>query len=680
MRKIKALLTTIVLLLCSTPNFAYDFRVDGICYNKLSSTTVEVTSGTNKYSGEVAIPETVTYEGSTYSVTRIGASTFSGCPRLTSISIPNSVTSIGVWAFYNCSSLTSISIPNSVTSIGDYAFRDCSSLTSMTIGTGVLKIGSSQCTPVKTIWLTNTPPEGYKYLAGKINYVANEQYSFSNMKVYPYLSSLFEADGVKYVPVSPAERTCDAIDCIYDSTVVDINITKTVSYKGVEMKVQEVMPYTAYGHGYVKMLSVANPGSIGNYAFYGCSGIVGATISNAGNIGAGAFSGCSGITKATISNAGDIGVDAFRSCSGITEITISNAGNIGGGAFYGCSGITKATISNAGYIGGNAFRDCASLENLTIGEDVTSLGSYAFNGCKGLKEVKIPNKVSSLGAYCFAYNSLLANIDLGGGVQTIGKGCFASCSMASISIPASVVSIGDSAFAGCTVLADVIIKDRTTELALGSNGKKPLFKDCPLDSVYIGGDISYDSSSGGGYSPFYRNTSLRSVVITGLEEEVPDNEFYGCTNLRNVSIGSNVKKIGKWAFSGCSNLDYFSFGKSVESIGEEAFSDCVNMTRLISHAQTPPACGTQALDDINKWNCKLQVPEGTNSVYMATDQWKDFFFVENTPSAIEQVASPSDSTGDIYDLNGRLVRTQAEGMDGLMPGIYIKNGNKFVVK
>ena len=657
MRKIKALLTTIVLLLCSTPNFAYDFKVDGIKYYMLSSTTVEVDDCPNGITGDVTIPETVTYGGSAYSVTSIGYAAFYDC-SMTSISIPNSVTSIGVWAFGSCDGLTSISIPNSVTSIGESAFRDCSSLTSMTIGTGVLEIGLFQCTPVKTIWLTNTPPEGYKNLAGKINYVANEQYSFNNMRVYPYLSSLFEADGVKYVPVSPAERICDAIDCIYDSTVVDINITETVSYKGVEMKVQEVMPYTAYGHGYVKMLSVANAGSIGDCAFYGCSGIVGATISNAG----------------------DIGVDAFRSCSGIKEITISNAGNIGADAFRSCSGITKATISNAGNIGDNAFRDCASLENLTLGKDVTSLGSYAFNGCKSLKEVKIPNKVSSLCDYCFAYNSLLANIDLGGGVQTIGKGCFASCSMASISIPASVASIGDNAFAGCTVLADVIIKDRTTELALGSNWKEPLFKDCPLDSVYIGGDISYDSSSGGGYSPFYRNTSLRSVVITGLEEEVPDNEFYGCTNLRNVSIGSNVKKIGKWAFSGCSNLDYFSFGKSVESIGEEAFSDCVNMKRLISHAQTPPACGTQALDDINKWICTLQVPEGTNSVYMATDQWKDFFFVENIPSAIEKVTSPSDSTGDIYDLNGRLVRTQAEGVDGLMPGIYIKNGNKFVVK
>ncbi len=590
MKTTKTLLALIAMLLCSTPNFA--FKVDGIYYNSLSSTTVEVTSGTNKYSGEVTIPETVTYEGSTYSVTSIrdhafaycrsltsisipnsvtsiGSSAFIDCSSLTSISIPNSVTSIGSSAFGYCFSLTSISIPNSVTSIGERAFHGCYRLTSMTIGAGVLKIGSDQCTPVKTIWLTNTPPEGYKYLAGRINYVANEQYSFSNMKVYPYLSSLFEADGVKYVPVSPAERICDAIDCIYDSTVVDINITKTVSYKGVEMKVQDVMPYIANGQGYVKAISVANNGQIGDCAFQGCT----------------------------------------------------------------------------------------SLETLTLGEDVTSLGSYAFDGCKSLKEVTIPNKV-----------------------QAIGESCFSKVGMASISIPASVVSIGDGAFAGCTVLADVIIKDRTTELTLGSNGEEPLFKDCPLDSVYIGGDISYDSSSSGGYSPFYRNRSLRSVVITGLEEEVPNNEFYGCTNLRNVSIGSNVKKIGKWAFSGCSNLDYFSFGKSVESIGEEAFSDCVNMTRLISHAQTPPACGTQALDDINKWNCTLQVPEGTNSVYKATDQWKDFFFVDNIPSAIEQVASPSDSTGDIYDLNGRLVRTQAEGVDGLMPGIYIKNGNKFVVK
>ena len=101
-----------------------------------------------------------------------------------------------------------MTIPNSVTSIGEGAFYGCS-LKSLTIGTGVLSIGANQSKPIKTIWLTNTPPSGYGNLQGNINYVANDQYSgLNNVRVYPYLSSAFETDGVKYVPVSPAERTC----------------------------------------------------------------------------------------------------------------------------------------------------------------------------------------------------------------------------------------------------------------------------------------------------------------------------------------------------------------------------------------------------------------------------------------------------------------------------------------
>ena len=78
-----------------------------------------------EYSGNVVIPESVTYNGKTYSVTSIGGSAFEKCSGLTSITIPNSVTSIGQWAFYGCSGLTSVTIPNSVTSIGVGAFQIC---------------------------------------------------------------------------------------------------------------------------------------------------------------------------------------------------------------------------------------------------------------------------------------------------------------------------------------------------------------------------------------------------------------------------------------------------------------------------------------------------------------------------------------------------------------------------
>ena len=59
-------------------------------------------NGYFKYSGNVVIPESVTYDGNTYSVTSIGSNAFYECTGLTSITIPNSVTSIGDDAFYDC--------------------------------------------------------------------------------------------------------------------------------------------------------------------------------------------------------------------------------------------------------------------------------------------------------------------------------------------------------------------------------------------------------------------------------------------------------------------------------------------------------------------------------------------------------------------------------------------------
>ncbi|MBQ2123904.1 MAG: leucine-rich repeat domain-containing protein, partial [Bacteroidaceae bacterium] len=128
------------LMLCATPLFAHDFMVDGIYYNITSETDkrVAVTYGEfypvylDEYSGIVTIPESVTCNGNTYSVTSIGDEAFQYCSCLTSVEIPNSVTSIGASAFSDCLSLTSVEIPNSVTSIVS-AFSGCPSLTSIVV-------------------------------------------------------------------------------------------------------------------------------------------------------------------------------------------------------------------------------------------------------------------------------------------------------------------------------------------------------------------------------------------------------------------------------------------------------------------------------------------------------------------------------------------------------------------
>jgi hypothetical protein len=118
------------------------FEVDGINYKIDDDNTVSVIPMDNKYQGKLFIPQIVTYNGMTYSVSSIGSFAFYNCNDLTSITIPKSVTFIGERAFDGCSGLTSLTIPNGVASIGDKAFRGCSRLTSLTIPNSVISIGN----------------------------------------------------------------------------------------------------------------------------------------------------------------------------------------------------------------------------------------------------------------------------------------------------------------------------------------------------------------------------------------------------------------------------------------------------------------------------------------------------------------------------------------------------------
>ncbi len=153
------LLFTMLLSMSSVTTFAHDFEAknsDGVTifYNfrndktELSVTfrgdlaNSDHTKYTDRYTGHVAIPESVTYEGKAYPVTEIGYHSFNYCEGLTSVTIPTSVTHINKSAFIRCKGLTSIDIPSSVTEIEDGAFTQ-SGITSVVIPRSVTFVGDN---------------------------------------------------------------------------------------------------------------------------------------------------------------------------------------------------------------------------------------------------------------------------------------------------------------------------------------------------------------------------------------------------------------------------------------------------------------------------------------------------------------------------------------------------------
>ena len=121
-----------MLPLSAVTAFAADtlsFTIDDIQYtiDKNDSTAVSVT-GTTGYGDinnkkELVLPETVEYNGVTYTVTSIGKGAFAGKNGLNSIVIPNTVVLIAESAFASNWGLASIEIPASVVEIGTRAFE-----------------------------------------------------------------------------------------------------------------------------------------------------------------------------------------------------------------------------------------------------------------------------------------------------------------------------------------------------------------------------------------------------------------------------------------------------------------------------------------------------------------------------------------------------------------------------
>ena len=485
----------------------YEFEVDGIRYTIGENYTASVTSGKNKNSGDVIIPQKVTFNGVLYTVTEIGLFAFSGCSGLISITIPNSVTSIGSNAFSGCSSLNAVRISD-LAAWCNIDFCD----------------------------------EGkYDYLSNPLVY-ANHLY-LNGSKVM----SLVIPDGVKEIKTGAFYGGSDITSVTIPNSVTSIGDNSFGCCNLSSLTIPNSVTYLGWGSFKYNrdMKSVAIPNSvtyIGGWAFWKCNALASVTIPNSvTEIFESTFKDCSGLTSVTIPNSvTSIGSSAFSGCSSlktvISEIEtpfdinsnsvfpnevlssaklivpggkksayqstegwkqfqkIIEVGGVGyefvadgiryiigeNNTVFVTSGKTKysgeviipekVTFNDTSYtvteIGESAFSDCSGLTSVTIGNSVISIGRSAFSGCSGLTSITIPNSVTSIDMHAFSYCSSLTSVTIPNNVTILTNYVFKGCiGLTSVTIGNGVGIIADGAFEYCDNLESVIIGTNVTFIA-----------------------------------------------------------------------------------------------------------------------------------------------------------------------------------------------------------------------
>ena len=198
------------------------------------------------------------------------------------------------------------------------------------------------------------------------------------------------------------------------------------------------------------------------------------------------------------------------------------------------------------------------------------------------------NYTSYIGSLSIPSNVIYNNTSYS--VISIGRKAFYGCTgLTSITIPNSAISIRDYAFWNCTDLKKLTIENGNSELILGFNycdynQGEGLFYNCPIETLYLGRNLSYSTDCSNGYSPFYGIKTLKSVTIGNSVTKIGDYSFRGCASLTEISIPKSISSIGLGAFRGCTGLTEVNYNAenctTMGSSSHPVFDSCINLSTI----------------------------------------------------------------------------------------------------
>ena len=548
-------------------------------------------------------------------VTKIPARMFYNQKGIMNINFPSTMKEIGANAFEG-TSLKAVLFPLAVEYIGDHAFGDIATLISIDVGSNLVT-GQNAFSASKNLvtinlksgvrkivdgFLANTGitefvvPEGVEEI-GKDAFSSNEQLTkiilpstlktigeraFSNTS----LKEIVFPASMKTIPKGILENTqvekivlSEGVEEIGDYAFANNKLLKSVVFPSTLKKI---------GRGAFKnsnLESVTLPSGLEEIAeeAFSYNKLSAVTLpTQLKTLGDNAFSN-NNLKEVTLPSHLEVLGTAFVDNSELSKITFSEGLKEIRGAFYSSlsafSGTSIKSVvlpKSLEKIGDGAFYDLKGLADISIPENVTSIGNEAFYNT-GLTSIDLPANLKTIGRYAFS-GTKLKKVVLPSQVETIGNHAFSIESLESVHIPKSLKSIssyssttsyiydspwsnvawGEGIFSGAKNLKTVTFEDGISEII------SELFSGTGINKIDLPSSVTKIDSAA------FANSDLTTINLPPSLSEIQDFAF-AHTKLKEITIPDSVEKIGYGAFDSVETLDKVTLPANLKEISNKTF-------------------------------------------------------------------------------------------------------------